>query len=187
MINEFILQNWALILILAAFAIALKETIFLDRQTIRRMYALIAAIFVLSVVVFAEFWLADHGAYRAARTALMAVRYSATPFIIAQAIYSLNPKSRWIIFIPAMLLAVVDFLSIPTGIVFRVNADGTFERGVLGYLPFTMVGAYAIALIAMLLRRSNKRPMEIIPIVFLAFALAIANRLISTLYYRLLL
>ncbi len=69
------------------------------------------------------------------------------------------------------MLAAVDFLSIPTGLVFRVGEDGTFVRGALGYLPFTMVGAYAVALIAMLLRRSNKRPMEIIPIAFLAFAL----------------
>ena len=38
---SYILQNWTLILILAAFSIALRYTAFLDAVTIRRMYTLI--------------------------------------------------------------------------------------------------------------------------------------------------
>ena len=36
MIRDYLLQNWILILILAAFAISLKTTVFLEKNTIRR-------------------------------------------------------------------------------------------------------------------------------------------------------
>ena len=63
MLQDYIIQNWALILILAAFVISLKTTIFLDKTSVRRYYVLIAGIFLLSVVVFLEFVLADLGGY----------------------------------------------------------------------------------------------------------------------------
>ena len=49
MIKQYILWNWGMILILAAFAVSLKETVFLDKTTIRRMYILIVAVFLCSV------------------------------------------------------------------------------------------------------------------------------------------
>ena len=56
MIKEYILQNWALLLLLTAFVIMLKTTVFLEQKVVKRMLILIAAIFLLSVSVFAEFW-----------------------------------------------------------------------------------------------------------------------------------
>ena len=53
--KEYLLQNWALILILMAFVIMLIITVFLDKKTIRRMYIIIAAVFILSIIVFLEF------------------------------------------------------------------------------------------------------------------------------------
>ena len=170
MIKAFILDNWALILILGAFAVSLRETVFLNKTTIRRMYTLIIEIFLLAIVVSAEFYLADHGTSADVRAVLMAVRYSATPFIIAQVIYSLTKKFRWYIFIPAIVLAVIDVISIFTGIVFRIGDDNTLHRGPLGFLPFIMVGVYCVLLIYILIKRSNKQVLEIIPIAFLGFA-----------------
>ena len=57
MFKEYLLENWSLILITFAFAILLKTTLFLDRKVISRMYALVAAVFAFSLVVFAEFYL----------------------------------------------------------------------------------------------------------------------------------
>ena len=170
MLKGYILQNWALILLLLAFAILLHITVFLDQKSIRRMYALIVGVFLLSIVVYVEFELADRGGYQALRTILMAIRYSATPFIIALVIFTLVKRFRWFIFIPAIFLALVDLISIFTGIVFSVSADGTFHRGPLGLLPFIMVGVYCVFLIYILVKRSNKQSVEIIPIVFLCFA-----------------
>ena len=170
MFKDYILQNWVLMLVLLAFAIALKATVFMEKKVIKRLYVLIVAIFLLSIVVFIEFYLADAGTSRTARIILMAVRYSATPFILAQVLYTLVKKQRWFVFIPAIVLAVVDVVSIFTGIVFRVEADGVFHRGPLGLLPFITAGLYCLTLIVLLFKRSNKQIIEIVPIAFFCVA-----------------
>ena len=170
MLKEYILQNWILILISAAFAISLKTTVFMEKKTIKRMFTLIISIFLLSIIVFGEFYLAELGSHQQLRIIFMAIRYSATPFIIAQVVYTLVEKSRWFIFIPALILAVINVISIFTGIVFGLGEDNSLQRGTLGYLPFIAVGLYIFFLIYILLKRSNKRKMEVVPIAFLGFA-----------------
>ena len=162
--KQYILQNWALILVLIAFIISLITTVFLDKKTIRRMYVLIVATFALSICVFIEF---NADVNRDAHAVLMAIRYSATPFITAMVMYTLTKKLHWAVFIPATILAVIDIVSIFTGIVFAVNESNELVRGPIGYLPFIIAGLYCVALIYILLKRSNKRMMEIIPIVFI--------------------
>ena len=170
MIGDYFLQNWGLILILLAFTITLKTTVFLDRRTIRRMLILDAAVFLLSIAVYVEFLLADLKTLPVLRMALMAVRYSATPFILAHVIYTMVKKFRPFIYIPAAVLALIDVLSVFTGIVFTLDENQEFHRGPLGVLPFVVAGLYCAFLIYILIKRSNKQAIEIIPIVFLCFA-----------------
>lgn len=170
MFMEYLLQNWSLLLILPAFAIALEITVFLDKKTIRRMFFLIGVVFLLSIFVFAEFNVPAVKDNRIIRAIFMAIRYSSTPLIIAQIIYTFVKKQNRYIFIPAILLTVINFISIPTGIVFKIAEDNSFSRGALGYLPFITVGLYAIALVVLLIKRSNKKWMEIAPIIFLCIA-----------------
>ena len=172
MFLDYVIQNWALILIGIAFAISLKITGFQDKGSEKRMYILIASVFLLSVVVFEEFYLADLGGYLMPRTVLMAVRYSATPVIVAMVLYTLQKKTRWFIFIPALVLTVINIISIFTGVVFGLSEDGTLQRGPLGYLPYIGAGLYGVYLIYVLYSRSNKLYTEIIPIAFLALAFA---------------
>ena len=169
MVSNYFIDNWALILILLAFTAILKTTVFLDRTTIQRMYVLIVLIFLFSIVVYIEFFLADQGGNRNLRLVLMAVRYSATPFIIAQIIYTLVKKFRPYIFIPAIILIIINFISIFTGVVFGIDSNNTFYRGPLGLLPFIVAGLYCVFLVYILYKRSNKESIEIIPIAFLCF------------------
>lgn len=169
--SEYLMQNWSLMLVLSAFAIALHITVFLDKKTIRRLYVLILGVFLLSIAVFAEFEYAASAEHRILRSVLMAIRYSATPLIISQLIYTLVKRQTSFIFTPAIVLTVIDFVSIFTGSVFRIDEDNVFSRGVLGYLPFVVAGLYSLALVYFLIKRSNKKLMEIVPILFLSFAL----------------
>ena len=171
MLKEYLLQNWSLILVLSAFATALHITVFLDKKTIRRMYVLIVGVFLLSLVVFTEFEYAAYAGNRMLRGILMAIRYSATPFIIAQITYTLVKKQTWHIFLPAIILTVIDFVSIYTGVVFRIGTDNSFSRGALGYLPFIIAGLYCIFLVFLLIRRCNRKWVEIAPIILLSVAL----------------
>lgn len=170
MIKELIIQNWANVMVLLAFAVLLKTTVFLDKITILRLYALILGLFIFSQIVFAEFALADMNIMTEMRLTLMALRYSATPLIIAFVIFTLAKNAKKTIFIPAFILLIIDLISIFTGVVFSLEEDGTLDRGPLGYLPYIMVGAYSVFLVYMLVKRSNKRPAEIFPIVFLCFS-----------------
>ena len=172
MFRDYIVQNWALILILLAFAISLKTTIFLDKTFVKRLYILIFGIFLLSVIVFLEFALDDLGGYTTERTMLMAVRYSATPVIVAMILFALIRKVRWFIFIPAIILSGINILSIFTGIVFSLDESGTLRRGPLGLLPYIVAGLYGVSLVIILYKRSNKLYTEVVPIAFLAFAFA---------------
>lgn len=169
-IIEYFLQNWALILILLAFGIMLRVTVFLGKKTAIQLYILIGVVFLLSIIVYAEFYLAEVDTYPDIRITLMAIRYSATPIIIAFILYTLVKKAHWYVLLPAFVLAVINIISIPTGIVFSVNAEGDLVRGALGYLPYIGVGLYSFLLILTLVLQSNKQPTEIIPIAFLGFS-----------------
>lgn len=172
MLKDYLLQNWELILVLFAFAITLNTSVFMEKHAIRRMYLLIITIFLLSIVVFFEFRITNLPEYRLLRVILMAIRYTSTPVIIAQIVFTLVKKQRWFIFIPAIALLVINVVSIFTGIVFSVDENNTFHRGPLGLLPFIFVGLYSVFLIYILIKRSNKHILEIIPILFLCFAFA---------------
>ena len=169
-VTSYLLQNWALILILIAFAIMLKITVFLSKKTVIRMYSLIIGIFLFSIIVFVEFYLADLNQYNLIREIMMAIRYSATPLLIAFILFTQIKKGRWYVLIPAFILMVINIVSIFTGIVFSLDDAGNLKRGVLGYLPYIGVGLYSFVLIFILIKNSNKQVTEIIPIAFLAFA-----------------
>ena len=167
-IKEYLIQNLGLLLVLIAFAIILHFTVFLDRKMVRRSFTLIIGVFALSVIVFTEFYLEKRGLYLLPRTILMAVRYSATPILLAQIIYVLVKRMRLIIFAPSLVLVVLDVISIFTPIVFGLTDTGELIRGPLGYLPYIIAGIYCATLIFLLVRQSNRRAVEIAPIVFLA-------------------
>ena len=170
MLRQYLLENWALILITIAFVILLKTTVFLEKKTIRRMCTLVALIFILSVVVFLEFYWNEQDVLRDVRVVLMAVRYSATPFIIAMILFAMIRKARWFVFVPAAVFAVINVISIFTGIVFGISDENVLLRGPLGYLPYVAVGLYSFFLVYKLFKQCNRQATEIIPIIFLAFA-----------------
>ena len=169
-VTEYVIQNWALLLVLLGFATSLISTVFLEKKTVIRMYALIAEVLVLSILVFFEFYLADQGSSDPARPFLIAIRYSVTPFLVAQIIYTIIKSQKWFVFIPAVLLTFIDFISIPTGIVFRLDESGVMKRGPLGLLPYVVVGIYCVLLIFFMIRHSSGQSTEVIPIVYFCFA-----------------
>lgn len=168
--TEYVIENWALILVLLGFATSLISTVFLEKKTVLRMYALIVEVLVLSIIVFVEFYIDDKYEYRLLRTFLIAIRYSATPFLVAQIIFTIIKRQRWYVFIPAILLTIIDFISIPTGIVFRIDETETMVRGPLGLLPYVVVGVYCVMLVGLMIYHSSKQKTERIPIIFFCFA-----------------
>ena len=171
-IKEYFFQNWILLLVLGAFLVVLLITSFTNKKTTIRYLLLLISIFLLSIVVFAEFYLQPVKENKTARMILMTIRYSATPFVLALVIIVLVKHQKYFVFIPAGLLLIINIVSIPTGIVFSINYANKLVRGALGYLPYIVCGLYMVFLIYLLIRRCNKRMVEIVPIIFLSIALA---------------
>lgn len=146
-------------------------TSFSNRKTTIRYLMLLVSIFLLSLVVFAEFYVEPVSENRVLRLVLMSIRYSATPFVLALLIMVLVKKQSYLLMIPAGILLVLNIVSIFTGIVFGLNEAGELVRGPIGFFPYVMCGLYMAFLIALLVIRSNKRWIEIIPIIFLTIAL----------------
>lgn len=167
-LKQYILENWALLLILPAFIIMLCTTIFQNRKTTKRTMVLIIAVFLLSISVFTEFYLESLDKYPTFRTVLMSIRYSATPLIVSYIIVTLTKKYKLLTFAPSIALLALNIVSIFTGIVFGIDENGVFFRGPLGYFPFIFAGIYFVILIYILIDRSSKKPMDVIPIVFLS-------------------
>lgn len=171
MFKDYIIQNWILILILLAFTVSLIATVFLQKKTITRMFILIGAIFLLSIVVFVEFYVSGKGEYKLLRNILTAIRYSATPLMIAHVAFTIVKKIKWFVYIPALVLLVINVISIFTGIVYKVNDNAQLVHGPLWLFPYIFVGLYGVYLTYILIARSNKRLMEILPVVFLDVAM----------------
>ena len=171
-LKEYLLQNWILLLTIGAFTVILLITSYSSKKTTIKYLVLLISIFLLSIVVFAEFYLEPIQEHKVARLILMAIRYSATPFVLALVVMVLVKHQKYFVFIPAVVLLVIDIVSIFTGIVFSLNEEHKLVRGALGFLPFIVCGLYMVFLIYLLVKRSNKRLIEIAPIIFLAIALS---------------
>ncbi len=172
MLHDYLLYNWVLILIVVAFIVVLITTAFLDNRSTKRLYFLVGEVFLLSIVVFVEFYYEGQAQYNTLRLILMSIRYSATPLMLAHVIFALVKKAKGFVFIPAAALLLIDIISIFTGIIFGLDENGKLVRGPgpLGYLPFIVAGLYCAFLIYILIKRSNKRLIEIIPIIFLSLS-----------------
>ena len=168
--TEYVADNWILILVLLGFTISLISTVFMEQKTIRRLYALIVEVFLLSIVVFAEFKMDGMAEYRNLRIVLMAIRYSATPLLVAQIVYTVAKGQKWYLFVPAGIFTALDFISIPTGIVFALDDANKLVRGPLGMLPYFGAGVYGIYLVYNLWKRHTGQRTDTVPIVFFAFA-----------------
>ena len=158
-------------LILGAFSIVLLTSAFLDKKSRLRMLLLVAFVFAFSIIVFVEFYITPTEENALLRKILMCIRYSATPFLIALVSLALVKQLKSLILIPAGILLILNIISIFTGIVFGLKDNINLVRGPLGLLPFIVPALYMAFLIYLLIIRSNKRAMEIVPIVFLAIAL----------------
>ena len=174
MLRDYVIQNWALILVSLAFLVSLRTTAFMDKKFAGRMTILIFEVLFLSVVVFVEFWQVDQGIVWEGRPYLMLIRYCAAPFIDARVLYTIVKKFRPAIFIPALITAIICLISVFTGIVTRVLPDGTVQYGPLRLLPYVVPGIYGSAMIYILYKRSGKQFNDLIPIFFFAFALGAA-------------
>ena len=67
------------------------------------------------------------------------------------------PEQKGYLFLPAIMNAALCFISVPTKIVFYIDADNHFHRGTLGYLTYFIDGLYLLYLFFNVLKNSKNR------------------------------
>ena len=170
-LRDYLIQNWALILVSLAFLVSLYTTAFLDKKFANRMFLLIFETFILSIIVFIEFELEDLGIVWKGRPYLMFIRYSAGALLEAQVLYSLVKQYPRIIFIPAIITAGICFINIYTGIINWVQEDGIIQYGPLKLFPYIVPGAYGCFIVYFLYKRTKKQVNDLFPVAFFSLAL----------------
>ena len=114
MLHDYLLYNWVLILIVVAFIVVLITTAFLDNKSTKRLYFLVGEVFLLSIVVFIEFYYEGDPNYNLLRLILMSIRYSATPLMLEHVIFALVKKAKgFSLFQRELFLSSTSFLSLP--------------------------------------------------------------------------
>lgn len=127
--------------------ILLRSDIHLERRMVIRIAVTYGMILLYSVSCHAEAYLGNQAEYTVARPILSAVNYSLITFILVNIIMIVYPMQRQYLYIPAVLNAVLCFVSVPTGIVFSFTSDNHFIRGTLGYLTYFINALYMAYLI----------------------------------------
>ncbi|MDO4862816.1 MAG: GGDEF domain-containing protein [Ruminococcus sp.] len=154
-ISGYLSEHWGLLVVLAGMAILL----FSDKQLDRRMTSqiLITNImqFLYSITCYMETYLGNQEEFTILRSILSAANYSLIGFVLVSIIMIMFPNQKKMLYIPAVVNAVLSFISIPTGIVFYFTEDNHFQRGPLGLLSYFINGLYLLYLLICLFRQQK--------------------------------
>lgn len=146
-ILNYISENWGFLVLLLGMATVLYSDTYLEKRMIMRIAQTLVMLFAYSVSSYIETYLGNQTELSPFRLVLSAVDYALVPFILVSVIMIMYPMQRLYLYIPALMNAVLCFISIPTEIVFRFTQENTFGRGPLGFIPFFINALYLVYLI----------------------------------------
>ena len=146
-LTEYLSNYWGLVILTAGMTIVLRSDIHLERGMVKRIFIANIMLLFYSITSYMETYLGNQTEYTILRPILSAVDYSLVAFILALIITIAYPVQKIYLYIPAVLNAVLCFISIKTKIVFYINEENHFMRGPLGYLTYFITALYLAYLI----------------------------------------
>ena len=167
-IADYLRDHWGLLVLLAGMMIVLFSDVHLERRMVFRVASTYGMIFLYSVSSFIESYLGNQKEYTVWRPILSAVDYSLITFILVNVIMIVYPMQKRFLYIPAIMNAVLCFLSVPTGLVFSISEENIFSRGTLGLLPFFVGGLYMMYLIYRMFFSSRAQKEDFILIAYMS-------------------
>ncbi|SDB33351.1 diguanylate cyclase (GGDEF) domain-containing protein [Ruminococcaceae bacterium FB2012] len=145
--SSYLSEHWGLLVLLTGILIVLYLDIHLERRMVIRIAVTYGMIFLYSVSDYIETYLSEQAEYTVIRPLLSATDYSLITFILVNIILIVYPMHKLYLYIPAVINAVLCFISVPTGIVFYINEENHFVRGMLGFLTYFVDALYMAYLI----------------------------------------
>lgn len=167
-ISGYLSDHWGLLVMLIGMFIVLRSDIHLERRMVFRIALTNAMIFMYSVFCYCETYLGNQTEYTIARPILSAANYSLITFILVNIIIIVYPMQKGYLYIPAVLNAVLCFISVHTGIVFTIDKNNHFIRGTLGYLTYFINALYLVYLIYNVFKGNRMQKEERSLIIFMS-------------------
>lgn len=168
-ISGYFTEHWGMLVLLMGMALMLLSDMHLERRMVRRMFVVIAMLFLYSVSCYVEAYYGNLDEYTVIRPILIALNYSLVTFVLVNVIMIVYPDQKMYLYIPAVINAVLCFISVPTKIVFHIIDTNHFDRGPLGYLPYVVAGLYLVYFILKIFRGSKIQREDYPVLIFLSF------------------
>lgn len=169
--NNYISNNWGIVIVLIALGILLHADIHLERRMVRQIGLTCGLLFLYSVSCYIESCLGKADGYTVLRPILSAADYSLSTLMIISVILIVYParlRIRYLL-LPWAVETVLCIISIPAGIVFFITKDNNFGRGTLGFLPFIVNGLYLIFLLYCIFKYRRWEKNEYVILAFMFF------------------
>ena len=145
-------DHWGMLVMLVGLSIVLYADKHLERRMVFRMAVTLVMIFVYSLSCYAETYFGNLPTYSVFRAILSAVNYSLVAFLMVNIIMIVYPEEKGVLYVPAIINALLCCISIFTGIVFYFDKENHFHRGTLGYLTYFVSAMYLLYLLINLFR-----------------------------------
>ena len=166
----FLDYNWALVLLLVGMLVLVLTNVHLTKKTSALLYTVILLVAALSAISYIETQLGNAETVSEWRTILTAAKYSIPPFIMAFVgmAFLTHGMRKISVFSPAAINAVLCVISIFNGVVFSIDKNNAFHRGVLNMVPFAVNGIYLVLLLWRMFKTGGRAFEDLFTIVFLA-------------------
>ncbi len=174
-VSGYLSDHWVMLVPLIGMAILLISDIHLERKMIRRIAVTTAMLFIYSIFCHVEAYLGNQTDYSPMRAVLTSVNYSLVTFILVETIMIVYREQRIYVLLPAILNAVLCFISIPTKIVFHFDENNHFHRGTLGYLPYIVSGLYLLYFIIMIFTGKKRQKEDYPLLIFMSFTAVVMS------------
>ena len=166
-LSGYLSEHWSMLVPLIGMSILLITEIHLERKMILRIAVTTGLLFIYSVFCYIETYLGNQSEVSIFRSILSAINYSMIAFILVEIIMIVYREKRFFVLIPAILNAIICFISIPTGIVFSFDENNSFHRGPLGFIAYFVCGIYLIYFVIRMFTKGKRQKEEYPLLVFL--------------------
>ena len=162
-ITGYLTDHWGMLVLLIGLSIMLFSDMHLERRMVQRMSVVIIMLFLYSISCYVEAYLGNLVDRTPVRAFLAALNYSLVTFILLNVIMIMYPQQKALLYIPAILNALLCFISLPTGLVFWISDANHFTRGPLGYMTY-VINALYLAYFYILLFKKDRVQKEDYPV-----------------------
>ena len=152
-IQDFVIQNYILLVVCTGILTITVYDVYLDRTTIHILRWILAVVIILSIADYFESWTGSLDQRTELRVLFSFLGYTLRPVVIMLSIFMVYHRMNFLLLIPAIINTMVYGTAFFSEIAFSIDENNHFIRGPLGY-TFILVSILYVVLLCIALVRS---------------------------------